>query len=585
MDTYQYLADSWGLSEFVFTGPLDSGSDERQRSAVVKRVQTYRKAGRTYEAYPTAAAVLDLFMYARQEVVPQCLNDGAAAILNSGAKMVGFSCLFDQTMASLALATELKRLDPTIVVVFGGYALHGDPGQTVIKAFPCVDHLVVGDGEEEIVSIARWVLGRAENGLGHLKAPSRVIHAAKYALNSSPTPDYDDWYRELAALEDSHKLHIKTEVLPIEASRGCWWGQNKHCIFCGIDDDTLQYRFKDPDVTFDMLSQLRARYGDVLFRFSDYIMPKKYYTELLPRLTSQSPIYRLHSEIKANHPPERIKLLVEAGFVAVQPGIESFATSVLREMDKGVRAIDNVCLLKASYDEGLIIHYNILYGLPGDDVGAYKEMLRQLPRLYHLMPPISRTETMVTRFAPLQSDPARFGIEAKPAHHHCYDVLFSERFLSETGFSLDDYGYYFERNFEYSRELRSAYTDLVVQVDHWKMLHRTRFVELSSEWHEDVMSIDDSRYSTGESFELSLAASAIMREAEHRPVNVDTIRRDILHRSGIVDTDFDEALRELEERRLIWQEGNLILGLASSRQVVNSHKENGWTKKWMCINV
>jgi hypothetical protein len=99
------------------------------------------------------------------------------------------------------------------------------------------------------------------------------------------------------------------------------------------------------------------------------------------------------------------------------------------------------------------------------------------------------------------------------------------------------------------------------------------------------MSIDDSRYSTGESFELSLAASAIMREAEHRPVNVDTIRRDILHRSGIVDTDFDEALRELEERRLIWQEGNLILGLASSRQVVNSHKENGWTKKWMCINV
>src|SRR5206468_4419678 len=142
-----------------------------------------------------------------------------------------------------------------------------------------------------------------------------------------------------------------------------------------------------------------------------------YYSELLPSLAAHEPRFRLHAEIKANHPPERIRLLVDAGFVAIQPGVESFSTSVLRSMKKGVRGIDNVCLIKTAYLEHLIIYYNILYGLPGDSVDAYEAMLESLPRIYHLMPPVSRTETVVTRFAPLQMNPEKFGSSARPVHH------------------------------------------------------------------------------------------------------------------------------------------------------------------------
>ena len=604
-DTYQYIADSWGLNEFVFTGKLDPVLGERQQAAVVKRVLTYFRGGHRYDQYPTAESVLDLFMSVRQEVVPRFLDEAADTILESTPKVVGFTCLFDQTIASLALATQLKESEPSLTVIFGGYALEGAPGRTVAGAFPCIDYLVVGDGEQEIVNLSRRALnGREPVGAAMVTAPEptatrllvrdapevrggksvgKVIRAQKYPLDNSPLPDYDDWYDGIAALEAEHQIHIETDVLPVEASRGCWWGQTKHCVFCGIDDDTLQYRYKDADLTLDMLEKLRARYGDVAFRFSDYIMPKNYYTDLLPRLAEYEPRFRLHSEIKANHPPERVRLLVDAGFIAVQPGVESFSTDVLRAMDKGVRGIDNACLLKTGYVERLCIYYNILYGLPGDSCQAYEAMIELLPRIYHFMPPVSRTETMVTRFAPLQGDPERFGIKTKPVHHECYDVMWSDDFVTRTGFALDGYAYYFERNFAYTDDLASVYAQLVLQVDHWKKLHQTRFVELSYECEGEIMEITDSRFSPGVTYSLSVPASVLLRRADHHPVHFERVSAD-LRADGLLSADASQqALAELEERRLIWREGDLILGLAVPKAISDRHRDSAWNRTWLSI--
>jgi ribosomal peptide maturation radical SAM protein 1 len=606
-DTYQYLADSWGLNEFLFTAGLDSTLGERQQAAVVKRVLTYWKAGHRYDAYPSAESILDLFMRVRHEIVPQFLQEAVDRILHSNAKIVGFTCLFDQTMASLALATKLKSIDPMLTIVFGGYALEGAPGSTVARAFPCVDYLIRGDGEQAIVDLAQRILRNDKSTrqnlhvtlpgnstvikntnplqLGAGIVSERIVGAPKYDLNNSPIPDYDDWYDDLSVLEASHKIHVETEVLPVESSRGCWWGQSMHCVFCGIDDETLKYRYKDPSLTLQMLEDLRARYGDVMFRFSDYIMPKVYYSELLPKLVDHQPRFRLHTEIKANHPPERVRLLVDAGFVAVQPGVESFSTPVLQSMKKGVRGIDNVCLIKTGYVERLIIYYNILYGLPDDSVEAYEAMLESLPSIYHLIPPVSRTETVVTRFAPLQIEPNRFGISKKPVHHECYDVLFSDQFLEDTGFSLDDYGYYFERNFDYSEELRAQYDQLVLQVDHWKKQHQMRFVELSYESSNGVLMIRDSRYSSEEMYVLSHAASVLYERIEHRPVKFDLVCAELNSAGLLTVEESDTAIAELTERRLIWKEDELVFGLAVPRSVACAHRDDGWTQEWLSIHV
>ena len=60
-------------------------------------------------------------------------------------------------------------------------------------------------------------------------------------------PDFDDWFDAVERLSAESKIQINTKTLPVEGSRGCWWGQRQHCVFCGIDEETLKYRHKEAD--------------------------------------------------------------------------------------------------------------------------------------------------------------------------------------------------------------------------------------------------------------------------------------------------------------------------------------------------
>ena len=284
----------------------------------------------------------------RDEVAPAYLQECANKILAHKPTLLGLSCMFDQTLASVAVAKIVKAQSPETLIALGGYALQGPPGEQVLNAFPWIDCIARGDGEAIIVELAKASVDamRLENidGLlvrSHSPRPQRNIN-----LEVSPDPDYEDWFADIAALKRDADTEIITGSLPVESSRGCWWGQHKHCVFCGIDEDTLKFRNKSAGKILDMLGTMRSRYGDYELRFSDYILPHSYFDDLLPVLARADSKYRLKCEIKANQSAERMTKLARAGFLEVQPGIESFSSEVLKLMDKGVSGIQNVAILK-----------------------------------------------------------------------------------------------------------------------------------------------------------------------------------------------------------------------------------------------
>ena len=605
-ETYSYIANAWALNEFVFTGTLDPQLGAHQQNAIVSGIRRYCKAVARHDKYPRPEDVLDLLMRIRCNIVPKFLQDVAAQISESQAKVVGFTCLFDQTMASLALAKVLKDTNPALTILLGGYALEGPPGRAISNAFNFIDYVLLGDGEAIIVDIVRRIVAKgtclesrrncqsledqdltfiaAKGSNSRVTYPERLIRAPTYDINCSPVPDYDDWFETLTYLKCSHDIDITADTLPVESSRGCWWGERKHCVFCGIDNDTLRYRFKKATITLSMLRDLRRRYGDVTFRFSDYIMPKAYYSTLLPALALESPRFRLHSEIKANHDRDRIELLVRAGFIGVQPGVESFSTEVLRSMDKGVRGIDNVSLLKSGYLERLQIHYNILYGLPSDLAPIYEKMLKLIPHIYHLTPPVGRTPIIVTRFAPLHEDYKRFGA-APPKHDASYDALFSDMFLQKTSFCLDDYVYYFETNFTVGDEMPLLYEQLVAQIDHWKALHKAKFVELSYSHQSEgiALGFTDTRFGDKEEYALGPLASSLYLEFDDRPVIIERAFSRAGAKHNASTDELNSAFTELEDKRLIWKEGNLVFGVGVPKTVSNGYRLDGWPQEWVAI--
>jgi ribosomal peptide maturation radical SAM protein 1 len=584
-ETYTMLADCAALNEFVFTAQLDADFDDRQLEALIDRCVELESV--KHSKYADGLQIGHMILQLRDEVIPRYLCDCATAVLENDPTLVGFTCMFDQTLASLALAKIIVERDPSVSIVLGGYALEGPPGREVLKAFDFVDAVVLGDGEPVITELARRSATAAGfeglPGCATGARPEPARPAVRAILDTVPTPDFDDWFDELAALRDEG-IDIRNRVLPIESSRGCWWGQTKHCIFCGIDEETLRYRSKSSETVLEMLFELRERYGEKTFRFCDYILPNPFYEGLLPKLAQLEHRFELMCEIKANQTRERVELFSRAGFVEMQPGIESLSTPVLRSMDKGVRAIDNVSLLKAGYRHRVAIDYNIIYAFPGESVEDYVEMLANLPRIYHLAPPVGRSDVKITRFAPLQAEPERFGFSGEYVHDPIYDVLFSERFLRRTGFELSSYCYYFERPYEVDVELQELHEFVAVQVNHWKARHRNHDapVVLTHEPHDGGTLVKDTRFASAVSVWLDPVQTRVLEAFDERPTRIRS-RRDALEQDGIAPAAFDVAFAHLDELRLLWTEGEFALALPVAAAVVAEHVRDRWNEAWPAL--
>ena len=582
--TYHQVASCWALNEFVFTGALDPEIGEDQVACLFERAGANLNPVDSMLPYKNALEFGRALIRLRHEVAPLYLAECAAAVLDYQPTFVGFTCMFDQTMASAAVARLVREQAPDTCIVFGGYAVEGPPGRQVLRAFPFVDAVAEGDGEPIIGALVRSSAcdGRIDEVAGVITRANKGRNPRqKYELDQSPTPDYDDWFRDLGQLKERDRVTVLTTLLPVESSRGCWWGQKHHCVFCGIDENTLSYRQKRPETVLAQLSELRAKHGaDAPFRFSDYILPQNYMRTLLPMLAQIKPRYQLQCEIKANQSEERMHAFAEAGFTELQPGIESFSTDVLNLMEKGVRGIQNVQTLKSAYLNGILLHYNLIWGIPGEKPEAYRDMLAQLPRLYHLTPPVSRTEAIVTRYAPLHMQPERFGADgAKAVHHRCYDALFSESFLERTRFSLDDYAYYFERYFDYDPLGECFYQLLTKCVDHWKKLHRERDVYLTWEHEDECLRVRDNRF--GDPMEISLEplTSAVYLACDRAPRSLSAIVREL----SLPADEVRRALATLDQLRLIWREGGDAVGLATPADICQAHTARQWTRDWASV--
>lgn len=582
-ETYRFFSEEWGLNEFLFTGLLQPALSDDQYEELFRLSEGLSgRHSRYREPLDVAEAVLRI----RDEIMPAFLEDSSRKILSMNPTMVGLTCMFDQTIASVALARLIKQARPEILVALGGYALEGPPGDVVLRAFPWIDAIVRGDGEPVVAALARASVASpgerpviagvtwSQKNAGKA-APSQNLPA----LEESPDPLYDDWFSDVAGLMEQAKVEVRTKLLPVEASRGCWWGQKHHCVFCGIDAEALKYRMKSCDSVVGMLGRMQQRYGSVKYRFSDYIMSREL-VDALPELSAHTPRFELSSEIKANQPPERMEALARAGFVELQPGIESFSSHILRLMDKGVTSAANVSTIKNGCLNRIIIHYNLLFNIPGERVEDYENILRMMPRIYHLIPPVSRSEAFVTRFAPLHTNPERFGYAGEMAHHECYDILFAEDYKRESGIDLTDYAYYFRSYVQPTDALAQAHSLLVRQVNHWKRQFREREVWLDYEDRDGTVLISDTRYASEETLlELDGLRRDMFLAFASRPKSAGNVAREL----GATEDEIVDLLEDMEPHRLFWRDEDLILNVALPRRQSRDNLAANWHKGWPSV--
>jgi ribosomal peptide maturation radical SAM protein 1 len=164
----------------------------------------------------------------------------------------------------------------------------------------------------------------------------------------------------------------------------------------------MRFRQKSPRRVADETSYLANRYQPHLLSFSDNILSRDYMKNLLPEWASSRESGQMHKffEVKSNMTRDELILLKRAGIVQIQPGIESLVDSTLRIMGKGVSAAQNLALLRWSMEIGIDVHWNLLYGFPGEDPGSFQATTKMIEKLSHLSPPQGCFPIRVDRFSP-----------------------------------------------------------------------------------------------------------------------------------------------------------------------------------------
>jgi hypothetical protein len=86
----------------------------------------------------------------------------------------------------------------------------------------------------------------------------------------------------------------------------------------------------------------------------------------------------IFTELRANTSPTLLRKMKQAGVDTVQVGIEALSSRLLARMNKGVRAIDNLNLMKHCEALGIDNASNLMLHFPGSDSNDINETLRSL---------------------------------------------------------------------------------------------------------------------------------------------------------------------------------------------------------------
>jgi ribosomal peptide maturation radical SAM protein 1 len=364
----------------------------------------------------------------REEVVPAFLEDCVASVPWHHYDVVGFSSVFVQNCAALALSRRLKERHPKLINVFGGANFEDEMGLEYVRALPWIDYSVLGEADEtfpalldrladggEVVAlpgIARRVGGRVEYG-----GPPPLVKD----LDKLPVPTYDDFFATGARLRLPSALTSNAIQLPYESARGCWWGEKHHCTFCGLNGLTMGYRSKSPARILEEIEELAHRYRTRYLGAVDNILDHQHIDGVFGVLAEQKTNYRFFYEIKANLRREQVRMLARGGIWRVQPGIESLSTHLLQLMRKGISAIKNLRLLKWATYYGIKVSWNILLGFPGECEEDYEEQVRLIKTIPHFPPPIRASRISLERFSPNYTQAAQIGFEnVRPIEPYSY---------------------------------------------------------------------------------------------------------------------------------------------------------------------
>jgi ribosomal peptide maturation radical SAM protein 1 len=406
----------------------------------------------------------------RRHILPGFIERCLKATDWNAYSVVGFSSLFQQNVAALALARRIKEMHPKVIIVFGGANMEGEMGLEYARSFEYIDYVVSGEADEVFPRLLHALTRRETNFLlpGVIaRTKSGIVDGGQAVpvrrMDDLPVPNYGPYFHRATELGLS-KYYKATWTLPYESSRGCWWGQKHHCTFCGLNGQGMAFRAKSPPRVLTELSELARKHRICSFMAVDNILDLKYVKELFGQIEQSKVDYCFFYEVKANLTRDQIRALYRGGIRRVQPGIESMSSHILQLMRKGCTMLQNVRCLKWCLYYGIGVNWNLIWGFPGETTEDYDREFEVLQCITHLEPPVGSGRIWLERFSPHFADPSFPVSNIRPEASYCH--------VYPSHVNLMKAAYFFD--YQMSRTVApSAHTATHTHLEEWRTTWRS----------------------------------------------------------------------------------------------------------------
>ncbi|HLP44615.1 MAG TPA: RiPP maturation radical SAM C-methyltransferase [Candidatus Kapabacteria bacterium] len=341
-----------------------------------------------YKYYKTADFNLDTFLE-MEAICKPFIEEVSQTIAALDYKIAGCSANWEQNNCSIALIDGLKKIQPGLITLMGGSNCEAEMAEGIASLSDAIDYIFSGESEATFADFLK------QYKAGNLPGQRIIMGQPVQDLDKIPLPDYDSYFEQIACFFNDHPP--KGIVISYETSRGCWHGK---CFFCGMNGKRGRFRQKAAKKVASELGQINHRFPGKGILLIDKLMPPSYQEELLPLLVERGGAVPITCEHRPNPDIHQLINLKKAGIHAVKFGIETLSTGLLKQMNKGVTAAENILLLRNAAVSGIYVDWNLLWGFPGDKAGYYREVLGLLPLLRHLCPPAVFRHISIDRFSP-----------------------------------------------------------------------------------------------------------------------------------------------------------------------------------------
>lgn len=438
-----------------------------------------------------------------RDMIPAYLDACFSGIDWSAYSLVGFSTLFQQQCASLALATRIKEKYPGTDILFGGSQCFGDIGKVLLRLFPCIDYLCTGEGDLAVPALVQALFqGIIEPVIPGILTRHTVLSEtignkkdSVENLDALPFPDYSDYFSQIAEIDLPSQY--ENSIL-METSRGCWWGEKSPCTFCGLNTEHIAYRYKSPERAFEEIQHLHLTWGKEII-MTDTIMTGEYFKTLLP-LLRHLPGVQIAWEMRPHLGKEQIYALYDAGIRNLVLGIESLNDTLLSLMNKGTDLIQILQSLKWAKETALPVTWNMLWGFPGEEPRDYHDIEQLIPGIVHFDPPVQLAHIHYDRWSQYWKTPASYGItrlSPSPVYRLIYPAIPEE--------DLNQFAYYFDAEFQ---DRAAEYVpSLVRKIQEWRTNTGARLEMVVS--GNDIHIVDERRYGEKIRYDLQGRAAAV----------------------------------------------------------------------------